>query len=55
MDMGMVMMGFVRVFVINELRSLSSDTSRLLEEIGLVANLNLFCEPSVVQFYEGNG
>ena len=52
MDMGMVMMGFVRVFVINELRSLSSDTSRLLEEIGLVANLNLFCEPSVVQFYE---
>jgi hypothetical protein len=29
--------------------------SRLLEEIGEVANLNLFCEPPVVRFYEGNG
>lgn len=48
-------MGYVRVFVLNELRSLSSDTSRLLEEIGQVATLNLFCEPPVVWFHEGNG
>jgi GNAT superfamily N-acetyltransferase len=29
--------------------------ARLLKEIGQVANLNLFCELPVVQFYEGNG
>jgi len=29
--------------------------SRLLEEIGQIANLNLFCEPPVVRFYERNG
>jgi GNAT superfamily N-acetyltransferase len=29
--------------------------SRLFEEIGQVANLNLFCEPPVVRFYERSG
>jgi GNAT superfamily N-acetyltransferase len=28
---------------------------RLLEEIGNVAKVNLFCEPPVTGFYEGNG
>jgi hypothetical protein len=44
----------VGVFLLNELRSLSSDTSRLLEEIGQVVNLNLLCEPPVIQFYVRN-
>ena len=28
---------------------------RLLEEMGDVANVNLFCEPAVVRFYERSG
>jgi ribosomal protein S18 acetylase RimI-like enzyme len=29
--------------------------ARLMEEIGGVAKVNLFCEPPIVRFYEGSG
>ncbi len=46
------------VMVYEEYRSSSVGEkimSRLLEEIGDVANVNLFCEPPVVRFYERSG
>jgi hypothetical protein len=50
----MVMMGFVGVFVLNELRSLSSDTGYVTaarrDQAG--CELELFCEPPVVRFNE---